>query len=94
MRSSLSARDGMMLNISVKGDSELFSEFEKAAESDPAIYWREWAADPDAKLDDPEQWAKANPGLGTIKSLSYMEDSARFALAAPSPIKTSSPAEN
>ena len=41
------------------------------------------AASPECSLDDREQWAKANPGLGSIKSLAYMEDEARQALAVP-----------
>ena len=83
LRSSLSARDGLMLCISVRGDSELFSEFAKIAPEDSSIFWREWAAPEHCALDDPAAWKAANPGLGSIKSLAYMQESARMALALP-----------
>ena len=41
------------------------------------------AADPDCALDDRAQWAKANPTLGSVKSIDYMVDAARRAMATP-----------
>lgn len=38
----------------------------------------------DRALDDETAWQAANPGLGTIKSIDYMRDRARWALSNPS----------
>jgi phage terminase large subunit-like protein len=35
---------------------------------DHQLAWLEWSADPGADLDDPVQWSKANPALGTLIS--------------------------
>ncbi len=35
---------------------------------DHRLAWLEWSADPDADLDDVQQWAKANPALGSLIS--------------------------
>ncbi len=69
LRSSVSARGGRVLHISVRGDSPLFAEIL----ANPATVSRIYAAPDDARIDDREAWAAANPGLGTIKKVSYME---------------------
>ena len=69
LRSSVSAKGGRNLHISVRGDSPLFAEIL----ANPAVVSRIYAAPEGAAIDDREAWAAANPGLGTIKQLSYME---------------------
>ena len=83
VRSCISGRNGRFWAISVRGDGPMFDELAGRA-GDPAVHWTEYAAAPDAALDDPDAWAAANPGLATgIKSASYMADTARAALANP-----------
>ena len=43
----------------------------------PALAIHEYAAAADAAIDDRAAWAASNPGLGTIKSLVYMQTEAR-----------------
>ena len=69
LRSSVSAKGGRIIHISVRGDSPLFDEVLDNPMTVTAIY--EAAAD--CELTDRQAWAQANPGLGTIKSLAYME---------------------
>ncbi len=83
MRSAISARDGRYIAISVMGRSPFTKEMVEQ-QDDPAVCVHLYRADAGCSIDDREQWAKANPGLGTIKSLAYMEDEARQALAVPS----------
>ena len=83
MRSSVSARqDGRVIAISIKGNGPMMAELEELKD-DPGVVWHEYAAAPDCQIDDPAAWAAANPGLGTIKSLDYMETKARQSLANP-----------
>ena len=81
--SSTSARDGRLLAISVIGDSPLSREMIGRA-NDPATVVHVYQAPADCALDDPAAWAAANPGLGSIKSESYMIDMARRAGSNPS----------
>ena len=76
--SSTSARDGRLLAISVIGDSDLSREMIERA-GDPATVVHVHQAPPDCALDDESAWRAANPTLGLIKSLTYMEDMARRA---------------
>ena len=69
LRSSVSARNGQIRHISIRGDSPFCSR----------RFWRIRAvvshvhASPDnCAIDDEAAWHAANPGLGTIKSLAYM----------------------
>ena len=80
--SSISGRDGRLLVISIRGNSPMFEELADRADS-PEVFWQEYAAQPDCDLEDREAWYAANPGLGTIKSESYMVDAARRAEASP-----------
>ena len=73
LRSSVSAKGGRVLHISVRGDSPLFREILE----NPATVARVYAAPDDAAIDDREAWAAANPGLGSIKQLAYMEGEVR-----------------
>ena len=69
LRSSVSAKGGRILHISVRGDSPLFAEILQ----NPATVAHVYAAQPDCTLDDRQGWRDANPGLGTIKQERYME---------------------
>ena len=80
--SSTSGRDGRVLYISVRGASPMFEEL-RERKGQQGIIWHEYAADDNADLLDREQWHKANPGLGTVKSLAYMEDASRRAVESP-----------
>ena len=80
--SSVSTRDGRVLYISIRGASPMYEELrERRGQS--GIVWHEYAADENADLMDSEQWHKANPALGTVKSLSYMQDAAARAVESP-----------
>ena len=80
--SSVSTRNGRVLYISIRGASPMYEEL-RERHGQPGIVWHEYAADPDCDLLDREQWHKANPGLGRIKSLTYMEDASRRAVESP-----------
>ena len=69
LRSSVSAKGGRVLHISVRGDSPLFAE----VLDNPAVVSRVYSAPEGCDIDDKDAWAAANPGLGTIKMTSYME---------------------
>ena len=69
LRSSVSAKGGRLIHISVKGDSPLFAEVLE----NPATVAHVYAAEPGCALDDRDAWAAANPSLGEIKQISYME---------------------
>ncbi len=83
MRSATSAKDGKVLHLSIYGDSPFIPEL-IGMRHEPFISVHVHQADEGARLDDPKQWKKANPGLGTIKSISYMEKAARRAMLTPS----------
>ena len=68
LRSSVSAKGGRILHISVRGDSPLFGEVLENA----ANVCHTYAAPDGGALDDKAAWHAANPGLGTIKQLGYM----------------------
>ena len=68
LRSSVSARAGRIRHISIRGDSELFAEILQ----NPAVVSHVYAAPDDCEVGDKAAWRAANPGLGTIKALSYM----------------------
>ena len=68
LRSSVSAKGGRVLHISVRGDSPLFSE----VLANPSTVSHVYAAPEGCPIDDEPAWYVANPGLGTIKRASYM----------------------
>lgn len=83
LASCVSGRDGRLLAVSIRGEGPMFSEMASRAD-DPAVHWTEYAAAPDAALDDPKAWADANPGLADgIKSLEYMKRRSRLVLTSP-----------
>lgn len=82
LRSSLSARDGKFLALSVRGASELLQEIlDRTHLEDTAVHL--YAGSPDADIDDVENWYRGNPGLGSIKSLRYMQTESKRVLASP-----------
>ena len=68
LRSSVSARNGKIRHISIRGDSILFREILE----NPAVTAHVHAAPADCAIDDEAAWRAANPGLKTIKSVEYM----------------------
>ena len=78
MRSSVSGREGGRLwAISIRGDGPMFAEL--LTSESPGHVSTEYAAEPNARLDDPVAWQAANPALGTLKRVDYMEDKAQTA---------------
>ena len=82
LRSSVSARNGRVIHLSIWGSGPFVAELVEAAD-DPAICVHLYQADEGSELEDPAAWAQANPGLGTIKSVDYMRDRARLAARNP-----------
>ena len=70
LRSSVSARDGKIRHISIRGDSILFREILE----NPAVVSHVYAAPADCAIDDEAAWSAANPALGLVKSVAYMRD--------------------
>ena len=68
LRSSVSARDGRIRHISIRGDSPLFREILE----NPSVVSHVHTAPADCEIDDAEAWRASNPGLGIIKSVAYM----------------------
>ena len=83
MRSSVSARNGRFVALTIHGSGPFVDEIlnRKGA---PGLAIHHYAGNPDLALDDPENWRRANPGLGTIKARSYMVDEAARVLHTPS----------
>ena len=79
LRSSLSAKGGRIIHISVRGDSPLYGEIL----NNPAVVKRIYAAPDGCELDDEDAWRAANPGLGTIKSIAYMRNEVARIAGAP-----------
>ena len=68
LRSSVSARNGQIRHISIRGDSELFTEIL----INPSVAKHVHAAPDGCEIDDESAWYAANPALGKIKSVEYM----------------------
>ena len=68
LRSSVSARNGQIRHISIRGDSILFREILE----NPSVVAHVHAAPDGCDIGDAAAWRAANPGLGTIKSVEYM----------------------
>ena len=80
LRSSVSARNGKIRHISIRGDSPLFKEILE----NPAVASRVYSAPDNCDIADELAWKSANPGLGTIKSLDYMREEVARVRGAPS----------
>ena len=70
LRSSVSAKGGRTVHISVRGDSPLYAEIL----NNPATVAHVYQAPEACALDDEAAWRAANPGLGTIKLRAYMRN--------------------
>ena len=70
LRSSVSAKGGRTVHISVRGDSPLYAEIL----NNPAVVSRVYQAPDGCALDDEGGWRAANPGLGTIKQRAYLRN--------------------
>ena len=68
LRSSVSAKGGRIVHVSVRGDSPLFAE----VLANEATVAHHYAAPEGCAIGDEAAWAAANPALGTIKSRAYM----------------------
>ena len=79
LRSSVSAKNGRTIHISVRGDSPLYAE----VLNNPAVVSHVYQAPEGCKLDDEAAWHAANPGLGTVKQLAYMRNEVERIRGAP-----------
>ena len=83
MLSSVSGRDGRLMVISILGDGPMMSEL-REREKEPEVCWHGFTTSLTDKPDSPKIWHKANPGLKDgIKSMKYMKDMSKRALANP-----------
>ena len=83
LRSSVSARGGRFMCLSVHGDSPFVPEI-LSRRGAPGLAVHHHAAPTDCALDDPKAHALANPTLGIIKSKAYMKAEAARVIATPS----------
>ena len=82
LRSSVSARGGRFIALSIVGGSPFTREIiERRDLEDCAVHL--YQAAEDAEIDDVAAWYAANPGLGTVKSLDYMRSESVRVLASP-----------
>lgn len=84
VRSSVSAKDGRTVSISIRGFSDMLTELENRGKLQSTYVQIHEPSDPACRLDDEPSWYESNPGLGTIKSLDYMRTAAAAAIATPS----------
>ena len=82
MLSAISARDGRFIALSVQGPAPFTAEMLERR-GQPGIAIHHYAAPEGCRIDDETAWLAANPGLGNIKSYSYMVDLARRVMATP-----------
>ena len=82
LRSSVSAKGGRFLALSVMGMAPFTREMVDRRD-DPATVVHLYQADAGCAIDDEDQWRKACPVLGEIKSLQYYRDASRRALLTP-----------
>ena len=80
LRSSVSAKNGRIMHISIRGDSELFAEIL----NNPSVPSRVYAAPDECAIDDEAAWRAANPALGIVKSADYMRAEVRRVQGVPS----------
>ena len=80
LRSSVSARDGRIRHISIRGDSPLFREIL----DNPATKAHIYAATDECDVDDEAAWRAANPALGIVKSVAYMQSEVERIKSVPS----------
>lgn len=84
--SSISARDGRIFALSIRGDSPFLEEIIQRKD-DEDVFVQLYESSPECSILDEDEWRRSNPGLGTIKSLSSMRFSARSAAATPADLR-------
>ena len=82
MRSSVSAKGGRFLALTIHGSGPFVPEILARAGA-PGVEIHHYHAAPGCALDDRAAWLAANPGLGSIKSEAYMASEAARATATP-----------
>ena len=82
MRSSVSAKGGRFLALTIRGSGPFVPEILERKGA-PGVAVHHYHAPPGCALDDEAAWRAANPGLGSIKSLAYMRSEAARAMATP-----------
>ena len=80
--SAISARDGKFFAVGNQREGEMFREMEAQADL-PHVHWKRYTTPRECEITDEESWYLGNPGLGTIKPLSYMREMLQGALATP-----------
>lgn len=73
LRSSVSARNGRFIALSILGDSPFTREMIERKHL-PTTSVHIYQSKLNCAIDDLDAWKQSNPGLGTIKSLEYMRD--------------------
>ena len=87
VNSARSGRDGRLIALGVRATGPMFAELlGRGAAGDPNVFATDYSAPEDCDLDDEAAWRTANPGLGSIKSLSYMRERSAEALAVPAAV--------
>ena len=69
---AVATRDGSIILTGTRGDSPGYNEIIDNPDDRTAVHL--YGADKDDNPADPAVWAKANPGLGRIKPLRFMQD--------------------
>ncbi len=77
---AVSARSGRFIAVGVQGRGPMFAELKNRSTDSKKVAFHYYGTD-GANLDDREAWKAANPGLGKIKSLAYMEAASEKAKA-------------
>lgn len=82
LRSSVSARNGRFIAISILGDSPLTREMLDRKHLDTTCVHL-YQSNEQCSINDEEAWYESNPTLGSIKSLEYMRDEANRCMFSP-----------
>ena len=79
MRSSVSAKAGRFVSLSVFGSGPFIPEIlQRQKMGDPSLAVHLYQSDPDVALDDEANWHRSNPGIKAgIKSIDYMKNESR-----------------
>ena len=81
--SCISGRNGKFGAISIKGDGPMFEEMSQRKD-ETEVAFHNYVADLEDPIDDEATWHKGNPGIvDGIKSLKYMQASAKRAMQSP-----------
>ena len=82
VQSSISARNGRLLAVGIRSTGPMFAELIDDQGQDYS-HVEHFQAPTGSRLDDPEAWRSANPGLGPIKSIRYMRQMSKRAMNRP-----------